>query len=87
MPRFRFHIRSKEELIEDEEGANLVDLAAAIDEAVKGARSLIGDDVLNGFLDLDQRIEIVDENGERVATVKFADAIEIISGSGVANEN
>lgn len=58
MPRFYLHIRSGPDFIEDEEGMELPDLAAARKEAIRGARGLMSAEVLDGSLTLDQSIEI-----------------------------
>jgi hypothetical protein len=77
MPLYYLHIRSGPDLLKDEEGFDLVDLAAAHAEAVKGARSLMSADVLDGTLQLDQSIEIHDASGRSLASVQFGDVLNI----------
>ena len=69
MPTFHLHIRTACELIRDEEGFECPDLAAARLEAFSGARSLMSADVAEGFLDLDQAIELHDSAGRHIETV------------------
>jgi len=71
-----FHVRNSIEA-DDEEGRELADDAAAKAHAVDSARSLASHDVRNGTLDLSHRIEIADQDGKRVATVTFGDAVVI----------
>jgi hypothetical protein len=76
MPRFFFHVL--DDLgCQDEEGRELADLEAAKAEAVKGARSLICGQVLEGRLALNHHIEIEDEAGNRVGDIAFRDAVRI----------
>lgn len=74
MPRYRFHIRTGAGLIEDEEGLELAGPEAARNEALRGARSLVADDVLQGRLDLGGRVEVVDADGGPLFSVSFAEA-------------
>jgi hypothetical protein len=78
MPRFHLHIRTPAGLIEDEEGTDLPDHAAAIVEAVRGARGLMKGEVTDGTLCLDQSIEIHDGSGQHVRTVSFSEALRIV---------
>ena len=78
MPRYFFHVFDDEVAI-DEEGLALPDPAAARDEAVKGARALACDEVSQGHLHLDHRVEVEDENGTSVHTIFFRDAIKVTS--------
>jgi hypothetical protein len=77
MPIFHLHIRTGDVLIRDVEGVTLPDLAAAHAEAVRGARSMMGAEVLGGHLHLDQSIELHDGNGRHLATVPFRDVLRI----------
>jgi hypothetical protein len=78
VPRYFLNVRTSGELIVDEEGYECVDLRAAIGEAVRGARGLMSFEVQDGVLRLDQAIEIHNENNVLVATVEFADALQIL---------
>jgi hypothetical protein len=78
MPRFHFHVRTKNDFIEDAEGAELADYNTAIVEAVRGARCLMTGEVSRGTLCLDQAIEIHDAAGQHVTTVPFAEALIVV---------
>jgi hypothetical protein len=80
MPRFFFHVHNGIGLIEDEYGRELPDLARVRTEAIKGIRSIVGDEVLKGRIDLRGRIDIVDELALVVMTVSFEEAFEITRG-------
>lgn len=76
MPRFYFHLFNDLD-VRDEEGLELPDKAAAIEQAVKNARVMAAESVCEGHLVLNHRIEIMDANGSAVATVRFGDAVEV----------
>lgn len=77
MPRYFLHIRSGQGDIEDSEGLVLADLEAARREAVVGARSIICEDVMNGHLHLDERIDVENERRELLLSVHFRDVVRI----------
>ncbi len=77
MSRYYLHIRCESEFIEDDEGAEFVNLEDARLEAVRSIRSLASGDIQDGFLDMDQRIEIMGSDGGQLATVSFSDAITV----------
>jgi hypothetical protein len=74
--RFYFHIYD-EIVVRDDEGLDLPDVAGARATALAGARALMCDQLKDGRLNLDHRIEVEDEAGKPVLTLLFADAIEI----------
>ena len=76
MPRFFFHVHD-EIVAFDDEGVELPSAAVARQEALRGARSLACEEVLKGRLHLNHRIEVVDENGRILETVKFGDAVAV----------
>lgn len=76
MPRFYFHLRNDLE-VDDEEGLEVPDLAAAREYAIFNARSIAAENVHKGKLNLKHRIEIADETRRVVATVSFGDAITV----------
>jgi hypothetical protein len=78
VPRYYFHLYSHAVCFADEEGIGLKSLAEVRAAALKGARSIISQDVLEGRIDLDGRIEVVDEAGDLVLVQAFRDA----AGSG-----
>ena len=77
MPCYYFNIYNGTGLTEDHEGRDLPDDAAAREEAVKGIRSIVSEEVLRGQLDLGGRIEVRDSAGRAVLTVTFAEAFQL----------
>jgi hypothetical protein len=81
VPRYFLHIRSEGQLIRDEEGANVADVAAARELAVQGARDLLAEKLRTGEpLDGDV-IEITDDAGNVVDLVRFRDMFGIDPGA------
>ena len=76
MPRYFFHVYD-DVIAHDEEGAELPNLAAARLNALKGARDLISDQVRRGYIVLSHWIDVVDEQGEKVLTLTFGEAVDI----------
>lgn len=76
MPRFYFHVFNDETTIDDE-GADLADLEAARQNAIKAARGLVCESVNHGHLNLDHRIEITNEQNARVLTLTYREAFTI----------
>ena len=77
MPRYFFHVREIGNFIEDEEGRDLPGLEVARAEALKGARSIISDDVSKGVIDLSSAIEVADSAGAVLLTLSFGDSVRI----------
>ena len=75
MPRYHFHLHVAEGPLADEEGQLFDGVEAAREEAIRGARSLVAEDVLNGRLDLEGRVEVADEDGRLLFAVSFAEAV------------
>ena len=76
MPRFFFHLHNGED-VPDREGMDLPDREAAHGEAIRNARSIMAEEIMEGNLPLRDVIEVVDESGVAVMTVAFRDAVEI----------
>ncbi len=76
VPRYFFHVYD-DVIANDEEGAELPNIAAARLNALQGARSLIADQVRRGYFVRSHWIDVVDEQGEKVLTVTFGDAVDI----------
>lgn len=75
MPRYHFHLLSGANLVEDEEGRELADLGTAEREAIKGIRSVVAAEALSGSIDLRSSIDVADDGGRILLTIRFADAI------------
>lgn len=76
MPRFHFHLVEQERL-PDEEGKELPSLAAAREEALENARAMVCHNIHQGWLNLDHRIEVTDEEGRLLFSLTFRDAFTI----------
>ena len=76
MPRYYFHLYNGA-TARDEEGRDLPDLHTARQEAIKAAREMMCEDIREGLLRLDLRIEIGDADGTEVLLVPFTDAVTI----------
>jgi hypothetical protein len=74
MPRYFFHVFDDIEAV-DHEGLECPDAEDAVGGAVKAARELAADQVRQGRLHLDHRIEVVDGDGSAVATIQFRDCV------------
>lgn len=77
MPLFYFHVYDRILVAPDDEGLELANIEVARDEAVRGARSILSDDILRGCIDLSGRIEVAGEDGTILLTLPFRDAFEI----------
>jgi hypothetical protein len=77
MARYFLHQRGGEREFSDDEGQDLADLAAARASAVAGIRSILSDEILRGALPLDERIDIEDAAGHRLASIPFIEAVEL----------
>lgn len=73
MPRYYFHLRN-DEIVDDEEGRELPDIAAARECAIEAARELTCASIHRGRLNLDHYIEVVDAEGEPLFRVAFREA-------------
>ena len=76
MPRYFFHVHDDIEAL-DEEGLELPDAEAALNGARDAARQLAAEQVTQGKLHLDHRIEVANDAGEVIATIAFRDCVEI----------
>ena len=76
MPRFFFNLRD-DISIDDSEGKELADVDKARELAIHHARGMMSEDVRDGRLVLKDEIEVLDERGKRVLSLRFRDAVEI----------
>jgi hypothetical protein len=76
MPRYFFNVYN-DAVTMDDEGAELADPRAARAHAVKSARSIAAEGVLQGHLTASHRIDIEDETRTPIDTVRFDEAIEL----------
>ena len=77
MPRYYFHLFNSETVC-DSEGEEIADVAAALASAEIMARGMAAQSVRDeGPLTLHHRIEVADESGQTVGTVRFGDLGQI----------
>jgi hypothetical protein len=80
MPRYFFHLFNDVTAL-DEEGQELPNDAAALQRGAESARAMAADSVLRGHLILDHRIEVENDRGETVGTIKFRDVVDVREGA------
>ncbi|WP_128082384.1 hypothetical protein [Sphingomonas sp. Ant20] len=77
MPHFYMNVYNNVVAI-DEEGIERADLETVMSEAVRGARALIAEHIQNGkTVHTSHRIEIADDAGKVLHTVRFGDIVDI----------
>lgn len=79
MARYFLNIRDGDEYVEDAVGAEYPDLTAALAAAVEGARDILAEMVKFGEELNGQQVEICDEAGKIVGTVRFRDTFNVPS--------
>jgi hypothetical protein len=77
MPLFYLHVCNGNGFIEDEEGQELADLAAAREAAIHGARDIMREDIRRGELDPASFIEVEDSEHQHLFTLQFSEAVRI----------
>lgn len=77
MQRYFFRLVDDQSALDDPDGSELLDANAARARALLEARSIMKAQVDEGCLCLGCRIEVDNEEGERVATILFKEALEI----------
>jgi hypothetical protein len=77
MSLFFFHLRDGTDTLIDEEGAELDSAEEARESAMMHARSIISHEALQGRINLNQRIEVLDEAGALIFSLGFADAVQV----------
>lgn len=71
MPRFYFHIKDGEKLIQDREGVEMPGVSAAFDEANKAAREILAERVRRGDVVDGHEFEVHDEGGAKLFNLPF----------------
>jgi hypothetical protein len=77
MVRLFFHIREGNRMSKDPEGAEFENVEAARMEAVRSARELLSQRVLNGEEIDGQVFELTGDDGTVMATVRFSDVLRL----------
>ena len=80
VPRYYFHLHDRSGPVPDPDPRELSGLEVVREQALKGARSIICEDVRYGRVDLTGRIDVYDGAGELVLSLPFADAVELVLG-------
>ena len=73
--RYFFHLRESGDVVVDEEGRELPDIAAVEAAARMNARCVIAGEAMAGKLPLAACIEVHDERGQPVLELPFRDAV------------
>jgi len=77
MARYYLNLRNGAGYVEDVEGQELPDLAAARVQAVEGIRSVLSEEARRGEIDLCGSIEIADAHGNILLVLRFSDAVNL----------
>ena len=77
MARYFFHLRSSDGFTPDGEGLDLGDRASVVRTAIEGARDVMRGEIGEGRLALASTIEVDNEAGRPVLTVRFKDVIDL----------
>jgi hypothetical protein len=78
MQRYHFDIINGTGLVTDDEGRMLDGPDEAREEGIKGIRSIIAEDALQGRIDLAGRLEIRDAAGDMVMVISFEEAVALV---------
>ena len=78
MALYFFHLCDGGDTLLDPEGREVDDPALIPELALRDARSVIGQDIHNGRIDLKMFIQVRDRSGTLVHELRFRDAVTII---------
>jgi hypothetical protein len=82
LPQYYFHVYN-DDVLRDQTGEEFIDADAARQAALRGISELVAENIVQGKLvDLSDRIDIADEHGQVVSTIRFG---ELFSESAVAS--
>lgn len=77
MPHYYFHLRDGRHDLLDTEGVDCPHRKAAAAKALQQARCILSHDMIDGALDLSQRIDVENRKGKVVFSQSFGDAFSI----------
>jgi hypothetical protein len=77
MLRLHFHLHNGVDKLLDERGSDMP-LETVVRRALIEARAIIADDVLSGLINLAQRIDVEDADGNVIHSIAFVDAVQIV---------
>lgn len=80
MSQYYFHLRDHDGGLLDPQGLSIDDPQEIGAIALREVRALIAQDVLQGRINLDQRLEVEDSGGNVVHCLHFSDAVQISEG-------
>lgn len=75
--RYFFHVLNGNGFTRDEEGQEFPDLDAARRCGLVGIRSVLGEELMRGIVDLTGRLDICDENDGVLLSIPFAEAVHV----------
>lgn len=78
MPHLRLNLYNATGDAPDDEGADFKDMDDARFQAIAGIRSVLSAEVLDGEINMQGRLEIVDDSGALLDTITFVDALNVI---------
>ena len=78
MPHFYLDVCNTQADSPDEQGREFADLEAARADAIAGIRSILRDEVLEGRMDLNGEVRILDADRRLVMIVPYAEAVSIV---------
>jgi hypothetical protein len=77
VPVFYLHVRNGIGFVEDVEGHELADAAAAREVAIRSARDLMASEIRDGEMNLSSFIEVEDADHRHLFKLSFAEAVKI----------
>lgn len=77
MPIYHLHLHNAHVDASDEDGHDLPDLASARRKAVAGIRDFLGHEAMDGRIDFRGHVDIADDTGEILTSVRFIEAFEV----------
>lgn len=77
MPHYFLNIRNGTGLTVDEEGQDLADVSEARETALAGIRSILGEELASGRMDLDGCLDVLDSAKQLVMSIRFEDAVDL----------
>ena len=78
MGRYYFHLSDGENILRDNEGADLPDTEAAAERALDSARDILSAEIRMGRIPLNMHLAVEDDAGLTVHRLPFAQAFEIV---------
>ena len=78
MPHYFLDVANSQINSQDEVGREFADLEAARAEAIGGIRSILRDELVEGKMDLNGEVRILDAERQLVLSVPYAEAVTIL---------